>query len=35
MVIHSSDFAWRISWTEKPRGLKPKGRSESDMIEAV
>ena len=25
MVIHSSIIAWRISWTEKPSGLKPMG----------
>ena len=25
MTTHSSDFAWRIPWTEKPGGLQSMG----------
>ena len=27
---HSSILAWRIPWTEEPRGLQPMGLQESD-----
>ena len=33
MATHSSTLAWRIPWTEKPGGLQPWGRKESDTIE--
>jgi len=35
METHSSILAWRIPWTEKPGGLNPQGRKESDMTEAT
>ena len=31
MATHSSIFAWRIPWMEKPGGLQSWGRKESDM----
>ena len=31
MATHSSIFAWRIPWTEKPGGLQSQGHTESDM----
>ena len=34
MAIHSSISAWRIPWTEKPRG-RPRGRRESDTTERL
>ena len=30
MVTHSSILAWRITWTEEPRGLQSIGSQESD-----
>ena len=36
MAIHSSILAWRIPWTEKPRGLHSSwGRKESDTTEQL
>ena len=36
MASHSSILAWRIPWTEEPRGLySPWGRKESDMTEQL
>ena len=36
MAIHSSILAWRIPWTEKPRGLHGSwGRKESDTTEQL
>ena len=35
MAIHSSIFAWRISWTEEPAGYRPRGRKESDTTERL
>ena len=29
MAIHSSDFAWKISWTEEPGGLQSMGSQKS------
>jgi len=34
-ATHSSILAWRIPWTEKPGGLSPQGRKESDTTEAT
>ena len=34
MATHSNIFAWRISWTEEPGGLHPKGHKEVDITEA-
>ena len=34
MATHSSISAWRIPWTEKPRG-RPRGRRESDTTERL
>ena len=34
MAIHSSTIAWKISWTEEPGRLQPRG-SESDMTERL
>ena len=31
MAIHSSILAWKILWTEEPRGPQPMGSEESDM----
>ena len=31
MAIHSSIFAWEISWTEEPGRLHSMGPKESDM----
>jgi len=31
MATHSSIFAWKIPWTEKPGGLQSWGCKESDM----
>ena len=33
MATHSSIFAWKISWTEKPGGLQSMGLQESDLTE--
>ena len=35
MATHSSILAWKISWTEKPGGLPPGGRKESDMTDRL
>ena len=35
MATHSSILAWRILWTEEPKGYSPKGRTWSDMTEAT
>ena len=35
MVTHSSNFAWRILWTEEPGGLQSMGVSESDTTERL
>ena len=32
---HSSTFAWKISWTEKPGGLQSMGSLESDTTEQL
>ena len=32
MATHSNILAWRISWTEEPRGLLSMGSQESDML---
>ena len=31
MATHSSILAWRIPWTEEPRGLQSMGSQESNM----
>ena len=33
MATHSSIFAWRIPWTEKPVGYSSWGHKESDTTE--
>ena len=33
MVTHSSIFAWKIPWMEKPGRLQAKGRKKLDMTE--
>ena len=33
MVTHSSTLAWRIPWTEEPRGLQSIGHAELDTTE--
>ena len=35
MATHSSNFAWRISWTEEPGGLQLIHCKESDMTEVT
>ena len=35
MAINSSILAWRIPWTEEPRGLRSIGCRESDTTEAT
>ena len=35
MATHSSTLAWKIPWTEKPGGLPPWGRKESDTTEQL
>ena len=35
VALHSSTFAWRISWTEDRGGLLSKGSQESDITEAT
>ena len=35
MVTHSSIFAWKIPWMEKPGRLQAKGRKKSDMTERL
>ena len=32
---HSRILAWRVPWTEEPAGLSPRGRKESDTVEAT
>ena len=32
-ATHSSILAWRIPWTEEPRGLHSMGHKKSDMTE--
>ena len=32
MIIHSSIFAWRISWTEEPGGLQSLGHKELSQL---
>ena len=33
MATHSSILAWRIPWTEEPKGYSPKGCKELDTTE--
>ena len=33
MATHSGILAWRIPWTEEPKGLQSMGSQESDMSE--
>ena len=33
MATHSSILAWRIPWTEEPRGYISQGCKESDITE--
>ena len=33
IATHSSILAWRITWTEEPRGLQFTGRKDSDTTE--
>ena len=33
MATRSSIHAWKIQWTEKPRGYSPWGHKESDTTE--
>ena len=35
MATHSSILAWRILWTEEPRGLQSVGSQELDMTEQL
>ena len=35
MATHSSILAWRILWTEEPRGLQSMAHKESDTTEAT
>ena len=35
MTTHFSIFAWRIPWTEEPRGPQSMGLKESDTTEAT
>ena len=35
MAPHSSTFAWKIPWMEKPSGLQSMGSLESDMTERL
>ena len=35
MATHSSLLAWRIPWTEEPRGLQSTGRRELDVTEQL
>ena len=35
MTTHSSIFAWRIPWTEKPGRLQSKGCTELDTTEVT
>ena len=34
-ATHSSILAWKISWTEEPRGYNPGGHKESDTTEQL
>ena len=33
MAIHSSQYSWKMSWTEESGGLSPWGHKESDVTE--
>ena len=33
MATHSSNLAWKISWTEEPSGLQSMGSQELDTAE--
>ena len=33
VATHSSILAWRVQWTEEPRGLQSMGLKELDMTE--
>ena len=35
MATHSSTLAWRIPWTEEPRGYSPWGHKELNMTEVT
>jgi len=35
MATHSSTLAWKISWTEGPGRLQPRGREKSDTTEQL
>ena len=35
METHSRTLAWRISWTERPGGLHPLSRKDSDTTEQL
>ena len=35
MATHSSTIAWRIPWTEEPRGYSPWGHKELNMTEVT
>ena len=35
MAIHSSIFAWEITWTEEPGGPQSMGLQESDTTERL
>ena len=35
MATHSSMLAWRIPWTEEPRGLQSMGCNELDLTEQL
>ena len=35
MATHTSILAWRISWTEEPGGLCPRGHKESETTEVT
>ena len=35
MAVHSSILAWRIPWTEEPRGAQSRGHKELYMTEAT
>ena len=35
MATHSSIVAWRISWTEEPGGLQPRGSQRVNTTEAA
>ena len=35
MATHSSILAWKIIWTEEPRGIQSMGSQESDTTELL